>query len=93
MLVYENLPLMIFVLFSGMQRVDSSLLAAAGSLGAGRWRRMRYIVFPMASPALVTGLIMVFVPMGGAFVEFADPRRSARAAAGQCHRRPDDARR
>jgi len=69
MLVYENLPLMIFVLFSGMQRVDGSLLAAAGSLGAGRTRRMLHIVFPMACPALITGLIMVFVPMGGAFVE------------------------
>jgi spermidine/putrescine transport system permease protein len=71
MLVYENLPLMIFVLFSGMQRVDGNLLAAAGSLGAGRWRRMRYIVFPLAAPALVSGLVMVFVPMGGAFVESA----------------------
>jgi ABC-type spermidine/putrescine transport system permease subunit I len=71
MLVYENLPLMIFVLFSGMQRVDGNLLAAAGSLGAGTWRRMRYIVFPLASPALVSALIMVFVPMGGAFVESA----------------------
>lgn len=69
MLVYENLPLMIFVLFSGMQRVDGSLLAAAGSLGAGSARRMTAIVFPMAAPALVSGLIMVFVPMGGAFVE------------------------
>ena len=69
MLVYENLPLMIFVLFSGMQRIDGNLLAAAGSLGAGRFRRMRYIVFPMAAPALVSALVMVFVPMGGAFVE------------------------
>jgi spermidine/putrescine transport system permease protein len=71
MLVYENLPLMIFVLFSGMQRVDASLLAAAGSLGASRWRRLRHIVFPLAAPSLVSGLIMVFVPMGGAFVESA----------------------
>jgi spermidine/putrescine transport system permease protein len=71
MLVYENLPLMIFVLFSGMQRVDGSLLAAAGSLGAGRWQRMRHIVFPLAAPALVSAIIMVFVPMGGAFVESA----------------------
>jgi ABC-type spermidine/putrescine transport system permease subunit I len=69
MLVYENLPLMIFVLFSGMQRIDGNLLAAAGSLGAGRFRRMAYVVFPMASPALVSAIIMVFVPMGGAFVE------------------------
>jgi spermidine/putrescine transport system permease protein len=69
MLVYENLPLMIFVLFSGMQRIDGNLLAAAGSLGAGRFRRMLYVVFPMAAPALVSALIMVFVPMGGAFVE------------------------
>jgi spermidine/putrescine transport system permease protein len=71
MVVYENLPLMIFVLFSGMQRVDASLLAAAGSLGASRWRRLRHIVFPLAAPSLVSGLIMVFVPMGGAFVESA----------------------
>jgi spermidine/putrescine transport system permease protein len=71
MLVYENLPLVIFVLFSGMQRVEGSLLAAAGSLGAGRWRRMRYIVFPLAAPALVSALIMVFVTMGGSFVESA----------------------
>jgi spermidine/putrescine transport system permease protein len=69
MLVYENLPLMIFVLFSGMQRVDGSLLAAAGSLGAGAARRMTSIVFPMAAPALISGLVIVFVPMGGAFVE------------------------
>jgi spermidine/putrescine transport system permease protein len=71
MLVYENLPLMIFVLFSGMQRVDGALLAAAGSLGAGTWQRMRTIVFPLAAPSLVSGLIIVFVPMGGAFVESA----------------------
>ncbi len=69
MLVYENLPLMIFVLFSGMQRVDATLLAAAGSLGASRWARLRHIIFPLAAPSLVSGIIMVFVPMGGAFVE------------------------
>jgi ABC-type spermidine/putrescine transport system permease subunit I len=69
MLVYENLPLMIFVLFSGMLRIDGSLLAAAASLGAGRWRRMFHVVLPMTAPSLVSGLVMVFVPMGGAFVE------------------------
>ena len=71
MLVYENLPVMIFVLFSGMQRVDGGLLAAASSLGAGRWERLRHVVFPLAVPSLVSGLILVFVPMGGAFVESA----------------------
>lgn len=69
MLVYENLPLMMFVLFAGMQRIDANLLAAAGSLGATRWSRLRHVIFPLAAPSLVSGLIMVFVPMGGAFVE------------------------
>ncbi len=69
MLVYENLPLMMFVLFSGMQRVDAELLSAAGSLGATRWAQLRHIIFPLTAPSLVSGLIMVFVPMGGAFVE------------------------
>ena len=74
MLVYENLPLMIFVLFSGMQRVGRQPARRRRSLGAGRWRRMRYIVFPLAAPALVSALIMVFVPMGGASW---NPRSSA----------------
>ena len=92
MLVYENLPLMVFVLFTGMQQVDASLLAAAGSLGATRWQRMAGIVVPLAAPSLVTAVIVVFVPMGGAFVEPAILGGAERAAARQRHRRPDDAR-
>lgn len=69
MLVYENLPLMLFVLFSGMQRIDADLLTAARSLGATRIACLREIILPLAAPSLAAGLVMVFVPMGGAFVE------------------------
>lgn len=69
MLVYENLPVMVFVLFSGMQRIENDLLAAAGSLGASRVGRLWHVVLPLSLPSLVYGLVLVFVPMGGAFVE------------------------
>jgi ABC-type spermidine/putrescine transport system permease subunit I len=69
MLVYENLPIMIVVLFSASERIDNSLLAAATSLGAGPIQRFLKIVLPMSVPSLVTGFILVFVPVGGAFVE------------------------
>lgn len=69
MLVYENLPIMIVVLYSASERVDNSLLAAATSLGAGPVKRFVKVILPMSVPSLLTGFILVFVPVGGAFVE------------------------
>lgn len=69
MLVYENLPIMIVVLYSASERIDNSLLAAATSLGAGPVDRFVKVILPMSLPSLMTGFILVFVPVGGAFVE------------------------
>lgn len=71
MLIYENLPIMIIVLYAASERVNNDLLGAAQSLGAGPLRRFVRIILPLSIPSLFTGFVLVFVPVGGAFVESA----------------------
>lgn len=67
-LVYGYLPLMVFPLFVTLERMDRSLVEASKDLGAGRWATFRQITLPIALPGLVTGSILVFIPMMGEYV-------------------------
>jgi len=62
------LPLMIIPLYMSLERLDTDLLRAASSLGAGPLRVIRKIVLPLASPGIIAGVIFVFMPMTGEFV-------------------------
>lgn len=68
-LVYESLPIALFVLYSTSEQIETSLLTAASSLGASPWDRFRHIVLPLSAAGLTTAFVLVFVPICGAFVE------------------------
>jgi spermidine/putrescine transport system permease protein len=67
-LVYGYLPLMVFPLYVTLERMDRSLVEASKDLGAGRWSTFRQITLPIALPGLITGSILVFIPMMGEYV-------------------------
>ncbi len=67
-LVYGYLPLMVFPLYVTLERMDRALVEASKDLGAGRWATFRQITLPIALPGLVTGSILVFIPMMGEYV-------------------------
>jgi len=67
-LVYNYLPLMIFPVYISMERLDRSLIEASKDLFAGRWRTFRQITLPLAAPGIVTGSLLVFIPMMGEYV-------------------------
>jgi spermidine/putrescine transport system permease protein len=67
-LVYGYLPLMVFPLYVTLERLDRTLIEASKDLGAGRWATFRQITLPIALPGLVTGSILVFIPMMGEYV-------------------------
>jgi spermidine/putrescine transport system permease protein len=67
-LIYGYLPLMVFPLYVTLERMDRTLLEASKDLGAGRWQTFRQITLPVALPGLVTGSILVFIPMMGEYV-------------------------
>ena len=67
-LVYGYLPLMVFPLYITLERMDRTLVEASKDLGAGRWGTFRQVTLPIALPGLVTGSILVFIPMMGEYV-------------------------
>jgi spermidine/putrescine transport system permease protein len=67
-LIYGYLPLMVFPLYVTLERMDRTLLEASKDLGAGRWGTFRQVTLPIALPGLVTGSILVFIPMMGEYV-------------------------
>jgi len=65
---YGYLPLMVFPIYVTLERMDRTLVEASKDLGAGRWATFRQITLPIALPGLITGSILVFIPMMGEYV-------------------------
>ncbi|TBL80168.1 ABC transporter permease [Paenibacillus thalictri] len=60
-LVHLFLPLIIITLVGVMENIDSDLLKAAESLGAGRFSAFCRVIIPLSVPGLIIGGILVFV--------------------------------
>ena len=66
--VYNYLALMIFPLFVALERLDPALREASKDLGASRWKTFRQVTLPLASPGIVAGLLLVFIPLSGDYI-------------------------
>jgi spermidine/putrescine transport system permease protein len=66
--VYGYLPLMVFPIYVTMERMDRTLIEASKDLGAGRWATFRQVTLPITSTGLITGSILVFIPLMGEYV-------------------------
>ncbi len=66
--VYAYLPLMVFPIYVTMERMDRTLIEASKDLGAGRWATFRQITLPITATGLITGSILVFIPLMGEYV-------------------------
>jgi putrescine transport system permease protein len=67
-IVYSYLPFMILPLYATLERMDLSLLEAAGDLGARPWRAFLTITLPLSLPGVLAGFLLVFIPAVGEFV-------------------------
>lgn len=68
-LTYEYLPYMILCLYSSLEGIGDNLVQASLILGASKLRTFTNIVFPMSVPGLLSGILLVFVPVAGSFME------------------------
>lgn len=66
--VYGYLPLMVFPIYVTMERMDRTLIEASKDLGATRWATFRQITLPITATGLITGSILVFIPLMGEYV-------------------------
>jgi spermidine/putrescine transport system permease protein len=66
--VYNYLPLMVFPLYVSLERLDKRLLEAAKDLGAGRLATFWRVTVPLTVPGILTGCLLVFIPLMGEYV-------------------------
>ena len=67
-LVYNYLPLFVLPLYATLERMDWRLVDAATDLGASQWAAFRQVTLRLTAPGLITGTLLVFIPMMGEYV-------------------------
>jgi spermidine/putrescine transport system permease protein len=67
-LVYNYLPLFVLPVFASLERMDWSLVEAATDLGATPFRAFRQVTLRLTLPGVVTGALLVFIPMCGEYI-------------------------
>ncbi len=68
-LVYTSLPFMVLPIYASLSRFDVRLAEAAYDLGAGRGQVLRRVIIPAARAGILSGLLLVFVPTLGAYIQ------------------------
>ncbi|PSL36947.1 spermidine/putrescine transport system permease protein [Labedella gwakjiensis] len=66
--VYNYLPLMILPLYVALERMDHRLLEASRDLGGSWWSSFWRVTVPLARPGIMSGMILVFVPLMGDYI-------------------------
>jgi spermidine/putrescine transport system permease protein len=68
-LIHSFVPYMILTCYVSLQAIDDSLIEAARSLGASWLTIFRRVVLPLSLPGLLAGIILIYVPAIGSFME------------------------
>lgn len=66
-MVYELLPFAVLPLYTSIEKLDASLIEAAGDLGAKKHRIFFRIILPLTMPGVFAGSIQTFIPALGLF--------------------------
>ena len=67
-LTYNFLPFMILPLYANLERLDHSLIEAAGDLYATPFRTFWKVTWPLSLPGVVGGTLLTFIPAAGDFI-------------------------
>ncbi|MGH6934203.1 MAG: ABC transporter permease [Dongiaceae bacterium] len=68
-LVHAYVPYLILTCYVSLQAIDDSLIEAAQSLGASAFTAFLRVILPLSLPGLLAGMILIFVPAIGSFME------------------------
>ena len=67
-LIYGYIPFAILPMYTSIEKFDYSLMEAAADLGAAPYKAFLRVMLPMTLPGVVAALVLVFVPVVGAFI-------------------------
>jgi len=68
-LVHAYVPYMILTCYISLQAIDDSLIEAGRSLGASPVTAFLRITLPLSLPGVLAGVVLIFVPAIGSFME------------------------
>lgn len=68
-LIYTFLPFMVLPIYSSLAGFDFRLAEAAYDLGARKLGVMRRVLLPIAVPGIISGVLLVFMPAFGSYVQ------------------------
>ena len=68
-LVYTFVPFMVLPIYASAEKFDFRLAEAAYDLGARRGALLRRVVLPLLRPGIVAGVVLVFIPALGSFLQ------------------------
>ncbi|MEH2955517.1 ABC transporter permease subunit [Candidatus Merdisoma sp. JLR.KK011] len=66
-MVYALLPFTVLPIHTSIEKLDPSLLEAAGDLGAGKAHVFTRVILPLTMPGIFAGSIQTFIPSLGFF--------------------------
>ena len=67
-ITYNFLPFMTLPLYTSLERLDASLIEAAGDLYAGPITAFFKVTFPLSMPGVVAGTLLTFIPAAGDYI-------------------------
>jgi spermidine/putrescine transport system permease protein len=67
-LIYGYLPFAVLPMYASIEKFDHTLMEAAADLGASPRRAFLRVMLPMTMPGVIAALVLVFVPVVGAFI-------------------------
>jgi spermidine/putrescine transport system permease protein len=67
-LIYNFLPFMALPLYASLEKLDTSLLEAAGDLYASRVKAFFRVTLPLSLPGVFAGSLLTFIPAVGDFI-------------------------
>lgn len=67
-LVYGYLPFAVLPMYASIEKFDHTLMEAAADLGAPPVRAFLKVMLPLTLPGVIAALVLVFVPVVGAFI-------------------------
>jgi len=67
-LVYGYLPFAVLPMYASVEKFDGRLMEAAADLGANLRRAFLRVMLPLTLPGVLAAVVLVFVPVVGAFI-------------------------
>ena len=67
-LTYTFLPFMVLPIYVSLEKIDRSLVDAAGDLYSNAGRAFRKVVLPLSLPGVFAGSLLTFIPASGDYV-------------------------